>query len=147
MFTRSFHVAMATLLLCSLGCASSFVDPTGRITSLEETQRKYTQLVRWGEIKRASMYVEPELREEYLSYAPLFDQIRITDTDTDEVKMDAGEKTADVDVVYHGYSYTTYEEKRIFETQSWTRYEGVKNIWLVRPEIAQIAEAFVGAAN
>jgi hypothetical protein len=138
---------LAMLSLIGTGCASSsFVDPTGRLTSLEETQRRYTQLVRWGELKRASAYVEPELVPDFLSYEPMFDQIRITDIDPSEVNLDPSGNSASVDVTYHAYSYSTFQEKRIFETQEWTRYDGVKNVWLVRPQIDDIIGAFdVGA--
>ncbi len=144
MFDRIMSVLMVMSLAMGLGCASTLADPTGRFNSLEEAQRRYTKLVRWGEIKRASMYVEPELREEFVSYALVFEKIRITDTDTDEVRLDPGETTASVDVIYHGYSNATFVEKRIFETQQWTRHDGLQNVWLVKPEIEQIAAAFVG---
>ena len=147
MIDRIAAVALVATLMSALGCASSLADPTGRFNSLEEAQRRYTKLVRWGEIKRASMYVEPELRDEFVSYASVFEKIRITDTDTDEVRLDPGELTASVDVIYHGYSNATFVEKRIFETQQWSRHDGMKNVWLVKPEIGQIAEAFVGARN
>jgi hypothetical protein len=133
---------MALVLLGSVSCASSFVDPTGRLTSLEETQHRYTQLVRWGEIRRAAAFVEPEMVEEFLGYEEYFDQIRITDVDEDAVTLDASQDSASVEVTYHAYSYRTFQEKRFMETQKWTRYDGVKNVWLVRPELAQIVEAF-----
>jgi len=132
-------------LLAQLSCASSFVDPTGRLTSLEETQHKYTQLVRWGELRRAALFVEPDMVEEFLSYQPYFDDIRITDIDEEEVALDPSETTASVEVTYHAYSFKTLQEKRFFETQKWTRYDGVKNNWLVRPELGQIVDAFVQA--
>jgi hypothetical protein len=133
-------------MLAGAGCASTFADPTGRLTALENAQRRYTQLVRWGEIRRASAYVEPDMREEFLSYEPLFEKIRITDTEADEVTLDS-EDTASVDVTYHAYSLATFQEKQIVETQAWTRYDGVKNNWLVRPEIAEIVGAFRVSAN
>jgi len=132
----------ALVLLGSVSCASSFVDPTGRLTSLEETQHRYTQLVRWGELRRAAAFVEPEMVEEFLSYKEHFDQIRITDIDEEEVHLDASQNSASVEVTYHAYSFVSFQEKRFSETQKWTRYDGVKNVWLVRPELAQIVEAF-----
>jgi hypothetical protein len=141
-------LTLLTASLAGLGCASSsFVDPTGRLTSLEDAQRRYTSLVRWGEIKRASAYVEPELREEFIAWAPIFDQIKITDVDSKEVSLGPSQDTAAVDVTYHAYSFTSFQEKRIFETQEWTRHDGVKNNWLVRPQIAEIAGAFGFTAN
>jgi hypothetical protein len=144
MIDRIMAAVLVMSLAMGLGCASSLADPTGRFNSLEEAQRRYTKLVRWGEIKRASMYVEPELRDEFVSYATVFEKIRITDTDTDEIRLDPGESSASIDVIYHGYSNATFIEKRIFETQQWTRHDGMKNIWLVKPEIEQLAAAFVG---
>lgn len=137
---------IALACLVGLGCASTMTDPTGRLTSLEEAQRRYTQLVRWGEIKRASAFVEPEIREEFLRYAPYFDQIRITDVDAEEVSLDS-EDSAAVDVTYHAYSFNGFEEKRILETQQWTRYDGVHNTWLVRPQIGEIVSAFYTDVN
>jgi len=147
MYHRLVHTLAALVLLASLGCASSFVDPTGRQNSLETSQREYTNFIRWGEIKRAAVYVEPEYREEFLSYAPIFEDIRITDADFDQPGLDPSEDTASVEITYYAYSLTTFQEKRIVETQNWTRHDGVKNRWLVRPEIAAIVEAFQAQAN
>jgi hypothetical protein len=137
----------ALTLLAGVGCASTFADPTGRTTALENAQRRYTQLVRWGEIRRASAYVEPDLREEFLTYEPFFEQIRFTDTEAQDVDLDPSQDTASVEVTYHAYSLATFQEKQIVETQAWTRYDGVKNNWLVRPEISEFVEAFRVSAN
>jgi len=147
MINRIAAVAVGMALIFGMGCASTLTDPTGRFNSLEEAQRRYTKLVRWGELRRASQYVEPELREEFLTYAKVFEKIRITDTDTDEIRLDPGAATASVDVTYHGYAHTNLIERRIFETQSWTRHDGMRNVWLVKPEIDQIVAAFVGRQN
>ena len=136
-------VALAALaLLASLGCASSFVDPTGRLTSLENAQREYTNSIRWGEIQRAAAFVEPEYREEFVNLAPLFEQIRITDADFDAPALEPSKDKSNVEVTYHAFSLATFQEKRIVETQQWTRHDGIQNRWLVRPEIAAIVEAF-----
>ena len=142
MFHRTVRFLVALTLLAGAGCAATFADPTGRLTALENAQRRYTQLVRWGEIRRASAYVEPDLREKFLSYEPFFEQIRVTDTEADEVNLDPTENTASVAVTYHAYSLATFQEKRIFETQAWTRYDGIQNNWLVRPEIEELVGAF-----
>ena len=64
-------------LSVSLGCANStMTDPYGKRTSLDESQRRYTELVRWGEIEMASVFVDPELLDEYLEYADAFRGIR-----------------------------------------------------------------------
>ena len=144
---RLVYPLAALALLAGIGCASSFVDPTGRQNSLDTSQREYTNFFRWGEIKRAAVYVEPEYVEEFLSYAPLFEDIRITDADFDPPGLDPSQDTATVEITYYAYSLTSMQEKRIVETQNWTRHDGVKNRWLVRPEIGAILEAFHANAN
>lgn len=147
MLHRTVRCLTVLTLLAGMGCASTFADPTGRQTALENAQRRYTQLVRWGEIKRASAYVEPDFREEFLSYEPFFEKIRFTDTETQEVTLDSSQDTASVEVTYSAYSLATFQEKRILETQEWTRYGGIQNNWLVRPEIGEIVGAFRVEAN
>jgi hypothetical protein len=144
-----FILGLAALVAAGgIGCASSFVDPTGQRTSLENAQREYTKLIRWGEIKRAAMYVEPDALEDFLKYAPVFEQIRITDADWDALGvMPEDENSAEVEVVYHAYSLKTLQEKKVVETQAWTRHGGVKNQWLVRPEVVLLAEAFAYRAE
>jgi hypothetical protein len=132
----------------SVGCASSFADPTGQRNSLQDAQREYTKLIRWGEIRRAASYVEPEILEEFLSYAPFFEQIRIIDADWDALGVVPKDRnSAEVEVTYHAYSLTSFQEKKVVETQIWTRHDGVKNRWLVRPEIELLAEAFAYRAE
>jgi hypothetical protein len=147
MLHRTVRCLAALTLLAGMGCASTFADPTGRLTALENAQRRYTQLVRWGEIRRASAYVEPDLREEFISYEPFFEQIRFTDTEAENVDLDPSQDTASVAVIYRAYSLATFQEKRILETQEWTRYDGIQNNWLVRPEIEEIVGAFRVEAN
>ena len=147
MFHRTVRCLAALTLLAGMGCASTFADPTGRLTALENAQRRYTQLVRWGEIKRASAYVELELREEFISYEPFFEQIRFTDSEAEEVNLDPSKDTASVEVTYRVYSLVTFQEKQILATQQWTRHGGLQNNWLVRPEIEEIIAAFHVEAN
>jgi len=148
MSQRIASLTAALLLATGLGCThSTLADPTGRLSALEEAQSRYTQLVRWGELKRAAAYVEPEMVAEFLSYQPLLDQIRITDTDADEVKLDPSQDSATVGVVYHAYSYNSFQERKIYETQEWKRYDGMSNVWLVRPQIEEIAAAFQAGAR
>jgi hypothetical protein len=147
MLDRTVRCLAALTLLASAGCASTFADPTGRLTALETAQRRYTQLVRWGEIRRASEYVEPDLREEFMSYEPFFEQIRFTDTEAEDVALDPSEDTASVAVTYHAYSLATFQEKQIQEKQEWTRHDGILNNWLVRPQIEEIVAAFRVESN
>ena len=58
----------AALLCLSLGLASciSPTDPLGREEALEVAQKKYTELIRWGDVERAVTYVEEDLCVEFL---------------------------------------------------------------------------------
>ena len=58
------------------------------------------------------------------------------------MNLDPSEETASIEVTYRAYSLATFQEKQILETQEWTRYGGMQNNWLVRPEIGEIVGAF-----
>lgn len=136
---------LGVALISALGCASTFSDPTGKHNSLEEAHRRYTELVRWGEIERASAFVDPELQEEYLGYAAAFDGIRFTDFETGALQFHDETDTATVIVVYHAYSLTTLVEKRIREYQQWYRDGNLSNTWHVRPDLRQIVAGVTGS--
>jgi len=96
----------STLLLAVLatfGCASSFADPSGKHRSLKVAQQRYTELVRWGEIDRASIFVDPELLEEYLDQATKMKEIRVTDFDSNAPQYRDENNAATVIVVYRAY--------------------------------------------
>ncbi len=59
-------------LLATLGCAIASFDLTGKERALEDAQRRYTELVRWGEIEGASAYVDPAVATDYLNIAERF---------------------------------------------------------------------------
>ena len=141
------HVLAGALALCLLGsggCPAMITDPLGRHHSLELTQREYTNMIRWGDVERADELVDPEHREAFLGFVPAFEDIRITDYEIGRLLYQPDE-TVTVQVTYRGYSLTTLIEQTIGEKQEWYRPEGMGNTWLVRPEIAGIANAFRAA--
>jgi len=125
------------LSLITLGCGATFLDPTGRQQSLETTQKKYTELVRWGDLLRASAYVDPEVRQEFLVVAEQLADLRMSDFDIGEIEY-TGEDEVTVVVTYRAWSQTTLIEKQFRETQDWTREEGMKNVWLVRTDLPAV---------
>ncbi len=136
--------AAATLALgAALGCTSTatLTDPRGHQNALEESQRKYTQLVRWGEIEKASAYVEPDSQEEFLSYVEAFESIRVTDYETGSLDFGENDETASVDVTYPAYSLVTMLEAKVRTTQEWFRSPETGGGWRVRPELSGILEA------
>lgn len=129
--------------LVATACAATFADPLGRENALEETQRRYTQLVRWGEIEKASAFVEEDEREALLAYGPRLESIRFTDFEIGTIEYQ-GTDDATVTVTYLAYSLATAIEKEISEEQTWSREPGLKNIWTVRSELPTLLAELKG---
>ncbi len=142
------RIAMLLLLplLFSTSCLHALGDPLGRRHALKESQRDYTKYVRWGDIEAAARFVDPELREAYLGYRPIFEGVRITDFDIGKIHYGDGVASASVRVTYHGYSLESLVEKRIRETQEWVR-PGHSNTWWVRPGLEGVVGGISGAKN
>ena len=137
--------ALVSWLLC-VGCAATLADPLGRANSLEEAQDKYTQLVRWGEIEKASAYVDPELQEAFLEHGPQLESLRFTDFETGTLEYTDG-NSANVTVTYHAYSEATFLEQSIREEQEWYREGGLTNTWRVRSELPALLAGLKGSAT
>jgi hypothetical protein len=132
-------------LLATLGCAGSAFDFSDKEYALEGAQRRYTELVRWGEIERASAYVDPALTADFLVTAERFQNIRFTDFENGRLQYGEGSNTATVDVVYHAYSTRTLIDKKFREHQEWYREASADNGWRVRPNLAAIASELSGS--
>ncbi len=126
--------AVAIAMFAALGCMNSLRDPMGKQDALEQAQRRYTELVRWGEIETASAFVDPAIAETYLDRGALFKDVRFTDFETGPIRMDEGANTATINVVYRAYSTRTLVEKTIRERQQWYRDENLAHEWKVRPD-------------
>ena len=132
-------VLCALLLAGPTGCITWFTDPMGRHAAFDDTQRQYTNSLRWGEIEKASAFVDPALREAFLAQAPVFESMRITDFTVGEVEYQGD--SAQVTVTYQGYSLESFVERKIREDQSWYREAGT-NRWLVRSDVEAFARVF-----
>jgi hypothetical protein len=136
-------IALAVATFAVLGCAGTFSNPSGKKNALEESQRRYTELVRWGEIERASAFVDPEVVDAFLDQAVKIQNIRFTDFESGPPRYADGNDSASVTVVYHAYSLKTLVEKQLREKQEWYRDGGPANNWRVRPALHEIvAEVF-----
>jgi len=134
---RAAGLAALGLALAALGCAS-LTDPLHRRSNFEDTQQRFTQYVRWGDMARASEYVEPELRDAFLSLGPEFSEIRFTDYEILHMDIAAGTREATVDVRYSGYQLSMMLEKHVDVRQEWHKtVEG----WRVRMDVDRIREA------
>ena len=131
MSQRLVRGALAALLLLSVGC---FSDPLGRKYAFGLAQQKYTQLIRWGEISEASRFVAKDKVEQFRSWEPLFERLRVTDYEIGEFEPGEERDTLTVQVVYRAYDLHTFLEHRVVETQHWKRLEG--RDWVVSPELS-----------
>ncbi|MCG8588155.1 MAG: hypothetical protein MJE66_02610 [Proteobacteria bacterium] len=125
----------ALLCVATAGCTFGefhFSDPLGREVSLEESQNQYTLLVRWSEFDRASSYVDPERREDFLASMPSFRHMRFTEFESGPVDIDE-DGNAVVKVTYYGYTVDSPFEVPVLEIQEWYRDGGT---WLVRPRFS-----------
>jgi hypothetical protein len=129
----------ALLLVGPTGCITWFIDPMGRKAAFDDTQRQYTQALRWGQLEKASAFVDPELREAFLAQRPYFEAMRITDFSIGQV--DYHPDSAKVTVTYQGYSLESFVEREVREEQSWRR-EGGSNSWRVRTDVTAFAKGF-----
>jgi hypothetical protein len=133
---------LGIVFLTSLGCANSI---RMKESALEDSQRKYTELVRWGEIESASAYVDPKMSEAFIDAAAHFKDIRFTNFESGPLQFGEESETATVSVVYHAYSTRTLVEKRFIELQKWYRDVDSKNTWRVRPNLDSVSKKLNGA--
>ena len=132
----------AVLLAGPTGCITWFTDPMGYKAAFDQTQRQYTQYLRWGELGKASAFVDPSLREAFLKQAPAFESMRITDFEIGEVAYTS--ESATVTVTYQGYSLDTFVERKIREDQNWHRQGSG---WLVRSDIGGFSQVLGDAQH
>jgi hypothetical protein len=132
-------------LLATLGCLGGSLDLSGNEYALEEAQRRYTELVRWGEIEGASVYVDPAITDAFLVTAERLQDVRFTDFESGPLQFGEDSDTATVDVVYHAYSTRMLVEQKFREHQEWYREASAGDAWRVRPNLDAIASELSGS--
>jgi hypothetical protein len=141
------RAAARWVAMVALGCAAcvSPSDPWERGEALKQTQKRYTEALRWGDLEKAARYVDPEMRGDFLAQADAFESVRITDYDIGEVDLDQDTLAqAEVDVTYRGYALPRLVEKRVKDHQVWYRDKESGNEWRVRPQLAAMLDS-IGA--
>lgn len=114
--------------LGSLGCASV----SDHALMFHETQRRYTQLMRFTDYEKAGRYVALDDRSAFRDRTSALGDLRFTDYEVREIE-DLGD-TATATVAYIGYRASDPIVVTYVETQQWERSAGV---WLVRSQIAE----------
>lgn len=130
--------SLGLLLVASLliGCAT--IDPWGHRRRLEDAQRTYTRMVRWGDFLKASVWVDPDLVDRFMEDAEKLADVRFTDYEIGVLDVEGD--SASVRVQYQAYHAATLIEGTLYETQDWY-YEDGK--WRVRPQLAGLEKAAI----
>ncbi len=123
---------VALVFITNAGCIN-VLDPLGRRSALKEVQLKYTQAIRWGDIEKASEFVDPDLRGEFLGLLDAFEKIRVTDYDIGSIQYESSE-LANVTVTYHAYTMGTFLDRSFREKQVWHRV-GAGTQWWPEPQL------------
>lgn len=143
--TRAGATGLALLCMALLaGCPAPLVDWVDHPDSLDFAQRRFNQLLRWGEFEESSRYVHPDVREAYLATASSFADLRFTDYEVKSFEFDESLEKAEVTVSFSGYSMATMIERTTRMHQEWVRDPDTL-IWQVRPSLDGFQQALVGA--
>jgi hypothetical protein len=122
-----------------LGCAALDYQNENNFI---DTQKRFTQYVRWGKIAKASEYVDIGMREEFLSLAPELTDLRFTDYEILEMDIADDLQEATVEVRYSGYRLSMPIERSVDLTQEWKRDDS--GLWQVTVELEAIRETLLG---
>ncbi len=137
---RCAPVAAGLALLALLGgCAIDLNDPYQARDRLKDTQREFTQYLRWGVIEKAAQFVVPEQRAEFETLAPNLTDLRLTDYETLSVET-IDENHAKILVRFRGYSMSSPIERTIDIEQDWT-FDVEAAVWMVSLEVGRLRKA------
>ena len=125
------------------GCLARFTDPLDRRGAFEDTQTKFTQYVRWGKFEQASRFVDPEIRAEFMSYAPEFSDLRFSEYEITRIDIQDGVRSASVDVRVTAYRLSMPFERSVALTEEWNRDEAT-GLWTVKVDIRKLHDTLSG---
>jgi len=138
-------LGVALLVAVSFGCANDLNDPYHAREMLRDTQKEFSQYLRWGAIEKASQFVVEDQRAEFASLAPHLSDLRITEYEIMKVDQTSADEALVV-VRYVGYSLASPIERSIVLDQNWTRVPETQ-FWMVRLEVNRLREALGLAAR
>lgn len=126
---RLWTLALVSIVgLGALGCAT-VADPA---LMFQETQRRYTHLMRFTDYERAGRFVAPDERVAFRERTASLGDLRFTDFEIHEIE-NLGD-TATATVAYVGYRASDPIVVTFVEEQSWERLDGA---WVVRSMIEE----------
>ena len=144
--------AFATLLLVASallpsGCLFSHgqFDLLGTGTAFDETQERFSRLVRWGHWEMASAIVAEDQRDHFIEVMETLGDVKFTDWEIITLDVASGFDTAHVEIRIEGYRQSNLMHYEAVMVQEWERIPTIESEWVVRPDVDAVARAF--AAN
>jgi hypothetical protein len=140
--------ALAALLLsavCSTtGCLWSHgqLDLLGTGTAFDETQMRFSRLVRWGHWEMASQIVAEDQRDHFIEVMSSLGDVKFTDWEIMITDVAKGFDTARVEVRIEGYRQSSLMHYEAVMVQEWERIPSIESEWVVRPDMDAVARAF-----
>jgi hypothetical protein len=120
----------SAVAFAALGCAT-FTDQGAMF---KETQRRYTNLMRFTDFDKARAFVAVDVKDDFRKTTEALRDIRFTDYAIEEIETDG--KTGTVTVEYSGYRASSPIVVTLQEEQLW---ELAGNTWIVRPTLEENA--------
>ena len=141
--------AFATLLLAlsavlPSGCLFSHgqFDLLGTGTAFDETQERFSRLVRWGHWQMAVPLVAEDEREHFVEAMRKLEGVKFTDWEVLDVEVATGFDTAHAEIRLEGYRESTLTTAEAVMVQEWQRIQGIESEWVVRPNLDSLVVAF-----
>ena len=133
------HLLSAALLVGATACAS--FDVFGESDAFEETQRKFSQLVRWGQMDAASRFVIEDQRKDFLALGPELSNMQFSDYEILFVDLSDDFQEATVDVRFEAFHRASLVQRNVSMTQEWTRDEAGE--WQVTLDMERLRTALL----
>jgi len=124
--TASVPTALAVLALLPLlasACAGGLSRGDAQFV-FHESQRQYTQDIRWAQFDRAGHFLAPTALDAFQEQTAAFSEVRFTDYQIRTVEMGEDGHSATVQVTYYAYLRTSPVTLAIDETQEWKKDDG-----------------------
>jgi hypothetical protein len=133
------RVALILLPLLVLGAsACSTLGFQDSEFVFQESQRHYTQYIRWERFDAARTFVDPKALADFRSQIASLSDVRFTDYAVHGTEMGPDGETAVVHVTYYAYLQSSPVALALDEEQHWHKVEGERE-WRVRSSFAQRA--------
>lgn len=140
-------VLMSAVAVLSSGCLWSHgqLDVLGTGTAFDESQLRFSRLVRWGHWEMASAMVAEDQREHFIEVMRGLGDVKFTDWEVTLLDVAKGFDTARVEIRLEGYRQSSLMHSEAVMVQEWERIPSIESQWVVRPDLDAVARAF--AAN